>query len=584
MNMRWAWTLPVLTLATALVSGPVRGQTAAAPAGGASYPAAGQMPVDPAVLAAMQSQAWQAQAYGAPPGQPGGPAMYPQPALPQSPEKGQRVTVFVPDAAMPAGPMPAAMYPQGMYAQGMYPQNMYSQGVMPASYMAPVQAEPGQPLPMPMPMGATPDAYGAYGYAPSDLGSPAYGGGGMPMYDQGGYGGPMGPMGPMGMYDGGYGGPMYDGQSMMDGCPFCGGYGCPQCGGHGGLFGHRGDGTHLPNGLLGDVLGLVAPYPDGGCAAVRWFDFAVDYMMLKRDNTGRSQPFTSRGTAGPIVLETDDLDFGGYRPGFRFIGALQIGPANSVEFTYFGQFHHAANAVVRSPNANLFSVFSEFGINPFGGFSEFDRANFQQISYTSSFDSFEIDWRCRWMSPNCRYQGSWTIGARHFILDEKFRFNTVSGPNGFPTATGFEAARSTTDVDTTNNLTGIQFGSDLWICLLPGLRAGGEVKAGVYGNHMNVNTTVGSNLIANDFFEFQQANDVAFIGQANLLATYRINYQWTLRGGYTFLYVDGVALASENFNPLPPLVNNPFRPRVPFVNDNGNVFYHGWNVGVEFMW
>jgi hypothetical protein len=581
MNMRWAWTLPVLTLATALASGPVRGQTTGAPMGGSNYAAAGQVPVDPAMIAAMQAQAWQAQAYGMPAAQPAGQATYPQQAMTPMPVKGQQMTFLVPDTGMPSGSM-AGAYPPAM-------PSMYPQGVMPAAYLAAVQAEAAPPTPAPMPMGPMPDAYGAYGYAPNDLGSPGYGPGGMPMaptYDQGGYGGSMGPMGPMGMYNqGGYGGPMYEGQSMMDGgCPYCGGQGCQQCGGHGGLFGHHGDGSHLPNGLLGDVFGFIAPYPDGGCAAVRWFDFAVDYMMLKRDNTGRSQPFTTRGINNTIVLETDDLDFGSYRPGFRFIGAYQLGPANSVEFTYFGQFHYDANAVVRSPNANLFSVFSDFGINPFGGFAEFDQANFQQISYTSSFDSFEIDWRCRWMSPNCRYQGSWTVGARHFILDEKFRYVSVSGPNGFPTATGFEAARAQVDTDVTNNLTGIQFGSDLWICILPGLRAGGELKAGVYGNHMNVNTTAGSNLIANDFFEFQDANDVAFIGQANLLATYRINYQWTLRAGYTFLFVDGVALASENFNPRPPLVNNPFDPRVPFVNDNGNVFYHGWNVGLEFMW
>jgi hypothetical protein len=43
-------------------------------------------------------------------------------------------------------------------------------------------------------------------------------------------------------------------------------------------------------------------------------------------------------------------------------------------------------------------------------------------------------------------------------------------------------------------------------------------------------------------------------------------------------------LASENFNSLPPNVNNGFRPHVALINDNGSVFYHGWNVGVEYMW
>src|SRR5262245_40899257 len=286
MNMRWAWTLPVLAaLATALVAGPARAQGGAAAA--------------------------------------------------------NSTTMYVPAAYSPAA-VQAAMYQQAAMQAAMY-----QQGVQQAAYMASAG-------------GQMPDAYGAYGYAPTDVGGQGFGpmqGYGLPMayapqgydqpvYDQAGYSGPMG--GPT------YGG-SYDGQMPMDGggCPFCGGYGCQHCGG---LFHHRGDGTHLPNGLLGDVCGLIAPYPDGGCAAVRWFDFAVDYMMLKRDNTGRgNQPFSSVGVTGPIVLSANDLDFGSYKPGFRFIGAVQLGPANSVEFTYFGQFNYTSSATVRNAAGNLFS-------------------------------------------------------------------------------------------------------------------------------------------------------------------------------------------------------------------------------------
>jgi len=338
--------------------------------------------------------------------------------------------------------------------------------------------------------------------------------------------------------------------------------------------------------LLGDVLGLVCPYPDGGCAAPRWYDFAVDYMMLKRDTTGRSnQVFATEGINGTPVLNANQLDFGSYKPGFRFSAALQIAAANSIEFTYFGLFNYTAHARARSGSSSLFSPFSNFGQLPFGGFSEFDQADFAQINYQSTFDSFEINWRCRWMAPNCRYQGSWTLGVRHFILDEKLRYASSSSVNGFLGPTSFIPAMARDDTDTTNNLTGIQFGGDMWVCLLPGLRAGGELQAGVYGNHMNINRTVGSNLVPPNVFaqDRLQSNDVSFIGQANLLLTYRINYQWSLRGGYQFLYVDGVALASENFNPTPPFLNNPFR-QATRINNNGSVFYHGWNVGVEYMW
>ena len=79
-------------------------------------------------------------------------------------------------------------------------------------------------------------------------------------------------------------------------------------------------------------------------------------------------------------------------------------------------------------------------------------------------------------------------------------------------------------------------------------------------------------------------NQVSFIGQANLLATYRLNYQWTSASGYQFLFVDGVALASENFNPRTARSTIRSGPRSPLINDNGNVFYHGWNIGLEYMW
>jgi hypothetical protein len=68
---------------------------------------------------------------------------------------------------------------------------------------------------------------------------------------------------------------------------------------------------------------------------------------------------------------------------------------------------------------------------------------------------------------------------------------------------------------------------------------------------------------------------------------YRLNYNWTFKLGYQFLFVDGVALASENFNPTPPSVFAGVPGdliRRPTINDNGNAFYHGLMAGVEFMW
>jgi hypothetical protein len=505
-----------------MLASPVWAQGGAAP-----YPAYGAPGGYPM---AMQPAAMQPAAYAAYAGQPGGEA-----------------SVMAPGGAPPAGMSPA---PQMM--MGAAPQMMGGYPPMQGAY----------------PGAMAPDAYGAYGYVPAD----------------GGYGQPMGDPS-MSMYggNGGYAGPM----GPMDGmCPYCGGAGCERCRGDGGgLLGGR---LFDHDGLFADIFGCLLPYPDGGCGAPRWFDFAVDYMMLKRDNTGFNVPFTSLGITGPVVLSTNDLDFGSYKPGFRFQANVQLAAANSIEFTYFGQFSYNAVATVRNPAGALFSTVSQFGLIPFGGFTETDLSDFQQINYSSSLDSFEINWRNRWVAANARYQGSWTLGVRSVIVDEKLRYATSSSANGFlDPIRGFTPAQARFDTVTNNDLTGLQLGSDLWICLIPGFRLGGEVQAGVYGNHITTLNTIGVNDVAapnNQFQEKIKDTNVAFVGQVNLMATYRLNYSWTLRGGYQFLYLSGLALATENFNPAPPALLFPAGSRQPLVHDSGNIFYHGWNVGLEYLW
>jgi hypothetical protein len=531
MNMRWACILPVLSsLALTLAPPSVIAQV--------SRPAAGVPQVSDAGYAAL-AQAAQAQAAMA------------QAAMPQGPY-GVPVMYAPPGMAPMMGPAPG-MYPQ----YGMYPPNM--QAAAYAASMAGAGAPPGAfPGAMAAPMAGAPDAYGSYGALPVEYGPQMPGGmpGGMPPGMSGGM--------PAGMSGGG------------GDCPYCGGRGCEMCNnGDCGLAGG------LKHGLLGDILGCIGPYPDGGCAAIRWYDFAIDFMMLKRDDAGRNVDITARGGGAPVLLSTNDLDFD-YEPSFRFTGVVQVGPGSDVEFTYYGLFQHNASGFVRDPTGFLFSVFSDFGTDPLFGFPETDFSLFQRIEYRSTFDSFEVNYRQRWMSPNCRYQGSWLVGARHFILDEKFRYETVG--RRINVLNPADRARLRSDTDTTNNLTGIQAGGDFWICLLPGLRLGAEAKAGVYGNHAGINNTIGVNDIVspfNPFLERLTTNDVSFLCDANVQATYRLNYQWTLRGGYNLLFVDGVALAPENLNPVLPFFGDT---RTPKINDNGNVFYHGWNVGLEFMW
>jgi hypothetical protein len=384
----------------------------------------------------------------------------------------------------------------------------------------------------------------------------------------------MGPGGP-GMYDpdsmGGAGvmGPSGD----MMGCPPDAGYGYG--GGHG------------RNGLLGDVLGILAPYADGGCGAPRWYDFELGVISLKRDNSGRNVAFASDGIAGPIVLETADLDFDS-STSFKFSAMMQCGPGSNLEFTYFGLFGWTEEATVTSGTDNLFSPYSNFGQDPLGGFVETDEAALASIRYFTTFDNFEVNYRSRWQSPNCRYQGSWLYGVRYFQLDEDFNYftgtNTLTVIDPGPPVVNGPLAAQRTNINVNNALTGLQIGGDLWVCLLPGLRFGGEGKFGVFGNHANIDSRISTSL-GDVFTESLTVGDVSFIGDVAAYATYRINYNWTFKAGYQALYVEGVSLAGENFNPQPPAIFTGGVPtRVATARENGNVFYHGFTATMEYLW
>jgi hypothetical protein len=144
------------------------------------------------------------------------------------------------------------------------------------------------------------------------------------------------------------------------------------------------------------------------------------------------------------------------------------------------------------------------------------------------------------------------------------------------------------NTNTNNSLTGLQIGGDLWITPLPGLRFGAEAKAGIFGNHMNVSTDIATTQPA-FFGEKSLSGYTAFVGELDVKMTYRLNYHWTLRLGYNFLWMDGLALAADNFNPTLPNVfagpagpNGP--PRVPVVDRTGDALFHGLNVGLEYLW
>jgi len=471
-----------------------------------------------------------------------------------------------PMGTMPAGGMPMGGMPGGPMAGGM------PGGAMPAGFMT-----PDAPMSMAFP-----------GPAPGEV---VYAGANGPSCDSacGGCG------------------------SCGDCCGAGGGGGCGLFGGGCGLFGGGCGGGCPPGGagnccLLGDgsvassLLGPFAPFSEGGCGSPRWFDFYAGTIGLARTSdyggfqgsdrdpvTGaffRESRVSSNGISGPIVLQSTQLDMSNMRYGLELAARLQLGVVSALEARYFGLNAWDETATVSTaPNGNLYSIYSNFGVAPPGGFQDTDRSFIHSINYQSELHNGELNFRRQVGSPFCWLQGSILGGVRYFDLDESFRFDATGG-NTF-TFTDIRTFNMITR--TRNQLTGFQIGGDAWVSLIPGVSLGIETKGGIFGNHSEseTSTTTTHNAIPTAR-EFLQDGRTAYLGELVASTVYRLTYSASIKASYNLLYVDNVALAPENFNVRD--ISNALNlgalnaNRFPNLDNDGEVVYQGWSIGAELMW
>ena len=396
-----------------------------------------------------------------------------------------------------------------------------------------------------------------------------------------GYGGDCG-MGGCGIGGCGMGG------CGIGGCYDCGGCGCDSCCGGAGPVGR----------FFHWLFTRHGPQGDGAYCKPRFFDVQFEVVNFLRDEvTGEPQGFYSDniGLNQPIVLGTNDLDFN-EELGVSITGNYMISANTFIEGRWLGAFNWTSSAAVDSLTAtgaasNLFSVFSEFGTNPNNmtqvGFPESDAANEASINYNTKLDSGELNMRRRWVTNNCAFHYSLFLGARYVRLDESFNLAaTVIDGGGITTGSIDYTVRSN------NDLTGFQLGGDLLFNVTKRIRLGSDIKAGIYGNQAITRATIflqeedpmnPGTLIDQTIEERNQKAEAAFVGEANLYALVYITDRWTLRAGYDLMYINGVALAVENFNSDATFLTGG-GPRAPFINNTGDAFYHGVTGGFEFTW
>jgi len=333
-----------------------------------------------------------------------------------------------------------------------------------------------------------------------------------------------------------------------------------------------------------------------------YWDVRAEAVFLNRNETFSDQiDFTSLNVGNTIVLSSSQLDFDS-QTGFRVLGRYDICPLAVFEFGYTGIFDYEASAEAVDPNGapgNLFSLFSrpapgqgQFGVNPptvtlpapLNPFPETEQALRQSISMDSDLQSVELLYRRYWLGFIPRVSGTLIAGFRYTRLDENFIFASQGSQPAVANQQGPLAALRY-DEDAENNLAGFQTGGDVWISLWQGFRIGAESKIGLYNNHYSLTNRITTTPVGTTpptLFEQLRDDKPAFLTEASFDMVADILPSLSLRAGYELLYMDALVLAGENFNQTSPYGNQ--GPRVPFVNDNGDLLYTGFHAGFEYIW
>jgi hypothetical protein len=299
---------------------------------------------------------------------------------------------------------------------------------------------------------------------------------------------------------------------------------------------------------------------DVGCCAddgCRHHYFIAEALFWEMDESDDQAVVLDQNTL-ITLLSTDDAAFGN-QAGGRFTFGWWTARDIAWEASYFG-FDDWDGAAVVEGNNDL-RLAGDIGLAAVDDFFGADR---MQLTSASELHNFEINRSRRIACTNL----SWLVGFRYLNFQEDFTIESTDADNSV----------SNYMVGTENNLYGAQLGG-IW------RRHRGTVglevfgKAGVFANDTKQQQFIGD--FGNTFvFRDTRAdgNETAFVGEIGATGLVRISERWSLRGGYNLMWIDEVARAIDQLDFTDTLTSG------TVINDSGDVFLHGANVGLEARW
>ncbi|MCA9198198.1 MAG: BBP7 family outer membrane beta-barrel protein [Planctomycetales bacterium] len=390
---------------------------------------------------------------------------------------------------------------------------------------------------------------------------------------------------------------------------------------------YPGDETMVPM-SDGFVSQFEAPLPTTGSpmffSTGDWFRRGIWYsqteavMLLKTEVTdllyGADQSLSTIGDRP--TLNSIDAAFT-YEPGARltlgrFLGQDTRNRDHSIEFVFLGLFDYAGFAELQSTTSDRLqtaigpSDYIQFGEAAFGsslapilniGVSNdtfvdgFTLTNRQTLTYQSSFDNYEINYRLGGRPPRDRIalqpNGTWVRHASSSRIRSGILGFRAVALNDYMRYTGESITRTNHgeyEVKTRNMMAGIQLGGSLqenygdWSWGL-NFKTAGLIN---FVNRVSrLDTTLGLTSNGEPVIDRQirrediQDEYLTVLIEAGLGSTYQFRPNLVGRLSYDFMYLTGVANAPENMD---------LGATFPKLNLTGDAFYHGLSVGVEMLW
>ena len=312
-------------------------------------------------------------------------------------------------------------------------------------------------------------------------------------------------------------------------------------------------------------------------ACPEWSDYLVfDALFLQRNNAATDRPLAEGSSVsanpGATLLSTSDLQFP-VAPGVRLLYGRRNADHTGWEVGYLGVYGMWADANVQG--VNQIAVPGAIG----GAVPGWLTADNVQATYSSALNIAEgnlIWWNSREGGTGdddrfCRCTDL-MVGAFWAGLEEQASLN-VTCCEGDPA--------SPYRVQSSSNLIGSQIGvrrrTDWRRFSLEG-----TAKVGISGNALAqssgpITATQAPGVVYRDPTT-AYAGSVGLLSMLNYSAIYRLTDHWGLRAGYNLVWLDGLALAPNQWDFTNTAASG------TSLAGGGSLFLHGANLGVERRW